>query len=68
MPQSVEDPISHLLNLLPVHPPRPPDCRSWITIWPVICTILHELDYYFHDELPPPPIDPVLKLLNWLPK
>ncbi|KAG1470506.1 hypothetical protein G6F56_002649 [Rhizopus delemar] len=32
------------------------------------CMILHELDYYFHDEYPPPPVDPGVKLLNWLSK
>ncbi|KAI9260127.1 hypothetical protein EDC94DRAFT_641160 [Helicostylum pulchrum] len=66
-----ENPISFLLNLLPLHPPRPADCRSWFTLWPILCTIIHELDYYFHDEPPPPPpppIDPGLKLLNWLHK
>ncbi len=69
MPTSVEDPISFLLNLLPLHKPcRPSNCTSWYTLWPILCTMLHELDYYFHDEFPPDPVDPGLKLLNWLSK
>ncbi|EIE76949.1 hypothetical protein RO3G_01653 [Rhizopus delemar RA 99-880] len=68
LPRSIEDPISFLLNLLPLHKPRPTASHSWFTLWPILCTILHELDYYFHDECPPPPIDPGVKLLNWLPK
>ncbi|CEP20197.1 hypothetical protein [Parasitella parasitica] len=66
LPRSIEDPISFLLNLLPLHKPRPTDHHNWVVLWPILCTILHELDYYFHDECPPPPVDPGAKLLNWL--
>ncbi|KAG0980959.1 hypothetical protein G6F29_007434 [Rhizopus arrhizus] len=68
LPRSIEDPISFLLNLLPLHKPRPTASHSWFILWPILCTILHELDYYFHDECPPPPVDPGVKLLNWLSK
>ncbi|KAG1473597.1 hypothetical protein G6F56_000868 [Rhizopus delemar] len=68
LPRSIEDPISFLLNLLPLHKPCPTVSHSWFTLWPILCTILHELDYYFHDECPPPPVDPGVKLLNWLSK
>ena len=68
LPRSIEDPISFLLNLLPLHKPRPIASHSWFTLWPILYTILHELDYYFHDEYPPPPVDPGVKLLNWLSK
>ncbi|KAG1471174.1 hypothetical protein G6F56_002274 [Rhizopus delemar] len=68
LPRSIEDPISFLLNLLPLHTPRPTESHSWFTLWPILFTILHELDYYFHDECPPPPVDPGVKLLNWLSK
>lgn len=68
LPSSIEDPISFLLNLLPLHKPRPTDSHSWYILWPILCTILHELDYYFHGECPPPPIDPGVKLLKWLSK
>ncbi|KAG1469588.1 hypothetical protein G6F56_003172 [Rhizopus delemar] len=68
LPRSIEDPISFLLNLLPLHTPRPTESHSWFTLWPILCTILQELDYYFHDECPPPPVDPGVKLLNWLSK
>ncbi|KAG0794063.1 hypothetical protein G6F21_003144 [Rhizopus arrhizus] len=68
LPRSIEDSISFLLNLLPLHKPRPTASHSWFILWPILCTILHELDYYFHDECPPPPVDPGVKLLNWLSK
>ncbi|CEP20125.1 hypothetical protein [Parasitella parasitica] len=64
--RSIEDPISFLLNLLPLHKPRPTDHHNWVVLWPILYTILHELDYYFHDECPPPPVNPGAKLLNWL--
>ncbi|KAG1471867.1 hypothetical protein G6F56_001872 [Rhizopus delemar] len=64
LPHSIEDPISFLLNLLPLHKPRPTAHHSWFTLWPILCTIPHELDYYFHDECPLPPVDPGVKLLN----
>ncbi|KAI9256995.1 hypothetical protein EDC94DRAFT_661322 [Helicostylum pulchrum] len=67
-PRSIEDPISFLLNMLLLQKPRHTDSHSWFTIWPILCTILHELDYYFHDDYPPPLIDPGVKLLNWLSK
>ncbi|KAI7900477.1 uncharacterized protein BX663DRAFT_517791 [Cokeromyces recurvatus] len=34
--------------------------------WPVMCTLLPEMDYLMHDKLPPPLLDPGRKLLNWL--
>ncbi|KAG2205892.1 hypothetical protein INT46_000802 [Mucor plumbeus] len=67
LPQSIEDPISFLLNSLPIHKPRLTDSQSWFTLWPILCTILQELDFYFHEECPPP-IVPGFKLLNWLSK
>ncbi|CEP12244.1 hypothetical protein [Parasitella parasitica] len=66
LPRLIEDPISFLLNLLTSHKPRPSDHHNWVVLWPILCTILHELDCYFHDECPPPPVDPGAKLLNWL--
>ncbi|CEP10074.1 hypothetical protein [Parasitella parasitica] len=66
LPRSIEDPISFLLNLLPLHKLRPTDHHNWVVQWPILCTILHELDYYFHDECPPPPEDPGAELLSWL--
>lgn len=69
LPSTIIDPISFLLNMLPTHKFRcRSDCLSWFTLWPILCTILCELDYYFHGKYPPPPVDPGRKLLNWLPK
>ncbi|KAG1458888.1 hypothetical protein G6F56_006288 [Rhizopus delemar] len=68
LPRSIENPISFLLNLPPLHKPRPTASHSWFTLWPILYMILHELDYYFHDECPPPPVDSGVNMLNWLPK
>ena len=69
LPHTISDPISFLLNQLPRRKPRThSDCLGLITHWPIVCTILHELDYFFRGKCPPPPIDPGAKLLDWLPK
>jgi hypothetical protein len=69
LPRSIEDPLSFLLNLLPHRKPRDPqDASAWSYRWPVICILLQELDYLIHDKLPPSPVNPGRKLLEWLPK
>ncbi|CAO3657317.1 unnamed protein product [Mucor hiemalis] len=56
LPLTIEDPISFLLNQLPLKkPPRTTLSQAWVYTWLILRTILHELDYYFHDECPPPP-------------
>lgn len=67
LPTSIDDPISFLLNfLLPTTKPRSPVLYgSSIVRWPLLCQILHELDYTFHDGYSPPTDDPGQKLLEW---
>ncbi|KAI7905859.1 uncharacterized protein BX663DRAFT_558458 [Cokeromyces recurvatus] len=67
LPRSIADPLSFLLNHLPQHKHRnSQDVSAWFYRWPVMCTILQEIDYLMHDKLPPPLLDPGRKLLNWL--
>ncbi|KAG1207887.1 hypothetical protein G6F35_010928 [Rhizopus arrhizus] len=70
MPSTVSDPLSYLLNLLPTsrkkHTIQPRSKYSaWFIRWPIICQILHELDYLHHDKTAPE--IPLLgtKLLHW---
>ena len=67
LPSTIDDPISFLLNLLPLRKPRRPESyASWVVRWPLLCQILHELDHFFHDEFPPPIDDPGQKMLKWI--
>jgi hypothetical protein len=70
MPSTVSDPLSYLLNLLPTSRKKPTIQRrskysAWFIRWPIICQILHELDYLHHDKTVPeiPPLG--TKLLHW---
>ncbi|KAI7900523.1 uncharacterized protein BX663DRAFT_488431 [Cokeromyces recurvatus] len=59
LPRSIADPLSFLLNHLPQHKHRnSQDVSAWFYRWPVMCTILQEIDYLMHDKLPPPLLDP----------
>ncbi|KAI7897486.1 uncharacterized protein BX663DRAFT_528129, partial [Cokeromyces recurvatus] len=42
------------------------DVSAWLYYWPVMYTILQEMDYLIHDKLPSPLLDSDRKLLNWL--
>ncbi|OBZ80445.1 hypothetical protein A0J61_11505, partial [Choanephora cucurbitarum] len=54
MPESIGDPLSFLLNILPTRRPRSFDAATaWTVRWPVICTILYELDHLQHSKIPP---------------
>ncbi|CAO0793330.1 unnamed protein product [Mucor circinelloides] len=71
MPRSVADPLSFLLNMLPASRKKPTDKNrskhiAWSFRWPIICQILHELDYLHHDQIAPnvPPLG--CQLLSWL--
>ncbi|KAI9483403.1 MAG: hypothetical protein EXX96DRAFT_478968, partial [Benjaminiella poitrasii] len=67
LPVTVKDPLSFLLNHLPVNKPRlPQSIFIWFIHWPIICTILHELDYLIHDKFPSLPFQPGRKLLDCL--
>ncbi|KAI7901586.1 uncharacterized protein BX663DRAFT_419526, partial [Cokeromyces recurvatus] len=46
--------ISFLLNHLPQHKyQNSQDISAWLYCWPVMCTIIQEMDYLIHDKLPP---------------
>lgn len=51
-------------------PTKKPRTRSeaapWFVRWPAIYSILHEMDYLFHDKMSPPLDASGVKLLNWL--
>jgi hypothetical protein len=56
MPQTISDPLSFLLNILPTRKPRSPNTTlSWGIRWPTICRILYELDYLYHAKTSPTP-------------
>ncbi|KAG1546448.1 hypothetical protein G6F49_010495 [Rhizopus delemar] len=49
MPKTITDPLSFLLNMLPSRPSVSSNLAlSWSQCWPVICSILHELDQIQH--------------------
>ncbi|KAG1052342.1 hypothetical protein G6F43_005515 [Rhizopus delemar] len=49
MPVTITDPLSFLLNMLSSRPSVPSNLAlSWSQRWPVICSILHELDQLQH--------------------
>ncbi|KAI7903543.1 uncharacterized protein BX663DRAFT_471440 [Cokeromyces recurvatus] len=68
MPRTVTDPLSFLLNQLPTKKLKcSQDMAPWTIRWPAICTILHEMDYLFHEKLPlDPPSEPGSLLVKWL--
>ncbi|KAG1540170.1 hypothetical protein G6F49_012192 [Rhizopus delemar] len=67
MPETVQDPLSFLLNMLPLRPSIPPSSAlTWYQRWPIICSILHELDQLHHDKLIPARYPHGQKLLTWL--
>ncbi|ORE00727.1 hypothetical protein BCV72DRAFT_173995, partial [Rhizopus microsporus var. microsporus] len=56
MPQTISDPLSFLLNMLPTKKLRAPNTtHSWTIRWPTICRNLYELDYLYRAKLPPTP-------------
>ncbi|KAI8359162.1 hypothetical protein BD560DRAFT_374484 [Blakeslea trispora] len=69
MPESIADPLSFLLNILPVRRPRSFEAAiAWSLRWPAICQILYELDYLQHSKIPPPPPSYLgQRLLAWFP-
>ncbi|CEP09952.1 hypothetical protein [Parasitella parasitica] len=62
MPISVEDPLSYVLNHLPVRKPRnPPETLA------EVCRAMPEMDHLYHEQIPPPaPPDPGVSLVNRL--
>ncbi|KAG1501746.1 hypothetical protein G6F52_012433 [Rhizopus delemar] len=69
IPETVQDPLSFLLNILPLRPsisPPPSSALTWHQRWPIIRSILHELDQLHHDKLIPAKYPYGQKLLIWL--
>lgn len=60
LPQTIEDPLSFLLNKLPRKTKRIPklSIAAWLICWPAICSILHEMDYLAHNQIPVPAQNP----------
>ena len=60
LPQTIEDPLSFLLNKIPQKTKKIPklSITAWLIRWPVICSILHEMDYLAHKQLPVPVHNP----------
>ncbi|KAI8327092.1 hypothetical protein BD560DRAFT_343196 [Blakeslea trispora] len=55
MPEPTADPLSFLLNILPVRCPRSFEVViAWSLRWSAICRILCELDYLQHSKTHPP--------------
>jgi hypothetical protein len=68
MPSTISDPLSFLLNLLPMKKPSVSAATSWFSLWPVICIILFELDHLHHQQEPPSlPLTPGQSFIHWLP-
>ncbi|ORE09352.1 hypothetical protein BCV72DRAFT_201847 [Rhizopus microsporus var. microsporus] len=52
MPETIRDPLSFLLNILPLRPSVPPNLAlTWSQRWSIICSILYELDQLHHNKL-----------------
>ncbi|KAG1140835.1 hypothetical protein G6F37_008751 [Rhizopus arrhizus] len=67
MPETIADPISFLLNMLPTRAFVPSiTSLSWTWRWPVICSILRELDQLQHDTAIPCKTPHGQKRIEWL--
>ncbi|KAG1056034.1 hypothetical protein G6F43_002034 [Rhizopus delemar] len=67
MPETIADPISFLLNMLPTRTFVPSSIAlSWTCRWPVICSMLHELDQLQHYTTIPCKTPHGQKLIEWL--
>lgn len=52
--ETIEDPISWILNRIPKSRPRSPtSCNYWLSTWPEVCLILDELEHIQHPEYEP---------------
>jgi hypothetical protein len=54
LPQTIEDPLSFLLNKLPQKTKKVSklSITAWLIRWPATCSQLHEMDYLAHNQLP----------------
>ncbi|ORE21780.1 hypothetical protein BCV71DRAFT_173126, partial [Rhizopus microsporus] len=52
MPDTIRGPLSFLLNMLPLRSSVPPNLAlTWSQRWPIVCSLLHELDQLHHNKL-----------------
>ncbi|KAL4209705.1 hypothetical protein AB4K20DRAFT_1977725 [Rhizopus microsporus] len=67
MPETIRDPLSSLLNMLLLRPSIPPNLALiWSQRWPIICSLLYELDQLHHNKSIPTKHLHGQKLLVWL--
>ena len=67
MPDIIRNPLSFLLNMLPLRPSVPSNLAfTWSQRWPIICSLLHELDQLHHNKLISTKYPHGQKLLVWL--
>ena len=67
MPETIPDPLSFLLNMLPSRPSVPSGLAlSWSQRWPIICSILHELDQLHHATAIPATHPHGHRFLEWI--
>ncbi|KAJ8652485.1 hypothetical protein O0I10_011883 [Lichtheimia ornata] len=52
VPSNIKDPISWLLNQLPTSKPKSSErCQYWIKQWPLLCTLLQQMDNIQHNTI-----------------
>ncbi|ORE13161.1 hypothetical protein BCV71DRAFT_189730, partial [Rhizopus microsporus] len=57
--ETITDPLSFLLNRLPNSKPRSNQARLfWSSKWPILCSILQNMDYFYHKKMPLQPANP----------
>jgi hypothetical protein len=67
MALSVLDFLPFLLNQLSKKTLlSPKKTITWTAQWPIICVLLHELDYLVREEILTVPLEPGIQLLKWL--
>lgn len=67
MPETIQDPLSFLLNMFPSRPSAPSGLAlSWSQSWPAICSILYELSQFHRAATIPTTYTHGQKLLEWI--
>ncbi|KAI9274689.1 hypothetical protein BDA99DRAFT_246224 [Phascolomyces articulosus] len=63
------DPISYILNKLPKKPPQQQNQKEyWSQIWPLVCSLLYDIDNccHPHDFSTTKDPDPGRQLITWI--
>ncbi|KAG1169418.1 hypothetical protein G6F70_008418 [Rhizopus microsporus] len=67
MPDTICDPLSSLLNMLPLYPSVSPNLAlAWSQRWPTICSLLYELNQLYRNKFISTKHPHGQKLLVWL--